>query len=155
MTNDNTETKLIQTQSKFWKIEHEDVIIAGIDPSFISGDYTTTLYIGSVGYNVNGQYGVELLEQIPLTVDNNDKVNPYYLLLADEVMSECNRRRIPPKNLAVCATGVSMIFCDILEYQWKPGFLRVHSDNSIPKTKCIHKNILTTFLHRCLARTLT
>lgn len=103
----------------------QGTLIAGLDPSFSSGGDGTVLSIGRVGYDVNGQYGIELLEQIALIADSTDKVNPINLQIADKVKNECEKRKILPENLAVDATGAGAAFCDILQLQWKSGFLRV------------------------------
>jgi len=108
----------------------EGTLIAGLDPSFSSGGDGTVLSIGRVGYDRHGQYAMELLEQINIVADGTDKTNPLTLQIADRVKRECEKRKISVENLAVDATGAGSGFCDILQLQWKPGFLRVQFGGS-------------------------
>ena len=108
----------------------EGTLIAGLDPSFSSGGDGTVLSIGRIGYDSTGQYSLELLEQINIVADSTDQVNPLNLQIADKVKRECEKRKITPENLAVDATGAGGGFCDILQLQWKPGFLRVQFGGS-------------------------
>lgn len=117
----------------------EGTLLAGLDPSFSSGGDGTVLSIGRVGYDRHGQYSLELLEQISLIADATDKVNPINLQIADKVKIECEKRKISVDNLAIDATGAGAAFCDILQLQWKSGFLRIQFGGA-PSDRLIRKN---------------
>jgi hypothetical protein len=100
-------------------------ILAGIDPSFSTGGDKTVMTILEVGYDSSGQYSAQIVEQVYLFEDVTNKVDPRTLQIANRIKEECVRRKIPPENVAVDASGAGGGLCDMLQLQWATGFLRV------------------------------
>ena len=118
-------------------------LLAGLDPSFSSGGDKTVLTFLECGWDDYGQFCVQWKETVYLYEDVTNKIDPRSLQIADKVKNECVKRGLKPENLAVDATGAGAGFCDFLQLQWKPGFLRVQFAGAASDKKIKNDSKLT------------
>lgn len=99
--------------------------IAGVDPSFSSNGDKTVMAVCEVGFDDYGQQAIMLSELVYVHEDMTNKADPRTLQIAERIKRECVKRKIPPENVAIDASGGGGGLCDMLQLQWAEGFLRV------------------------------
>lgn len=99
--------------------------ICGIDLGFTSGGDATMLVFCTVGTNTEGQYCIQFDESVRVNDDATNKAIPRTYQVVDAIKKECVKRKVPPSNVAVDATGAGDPFCDVLASEWSNEVLRV------------------------------
>lgn len=117
--------------------------VAGVDPSFSSGGDKTVMTILDVGYDVNGQFAANVVTQLTLYEDVTDKKNPRSLQLAEKIKAICLQYEVAVEHLGIDASGPSGTFCDMLQLQWMPGFLRVQFGGAASDRRVMHEKNIT------------
>lgn len=99
--------------------------ICGIDLGFTTGGDATMLVFCTVGTNTEGQYCIQFDEAVRVNDDATNKAIPRTYQVVDAIKKECVKRKVPPSNVAVDATGAGDPFCDVLASEWSNEVLRV------------------------------
>lgn len=100
------------------------VRVAALDPAFVNGGDRIILYFGTIGRDKNGQLVLQYDEFIELRIDATSKEEPAFQI-ASQLKTQCDKRNIPPRNVAIDSTGGGGPFCDVVATMWSPEILRV------------------------------
>ena len=117
--------------------------VAGVDPSFSSDGDKTIMTILDVGYDARGQFSANVVTQLTLYEDITDKKNPRNLQLAEKIKNLCLQYEVDVDHLGIDASGPGSGLCDMIQIQWKPGFLRVQFGGEASKRRVMHERNIT------------
>ncbi len=98
--------------------------IAGLDPAFTTEGDDCILRFAKVGKADDGQLVMLLTETIRLNLQD-DPNYPLFYQVADQTISELNKRGVQPEDFALDATGAGAGIADIISQRWRGGFSRI------------------------------
>jgi hypothetical protein len=99
---------------------------AALDPAFVNGGDRIQLYFGTLGWDTVGQRVLQFDEAVELFIDATNKTEEPAYQIARQLMEQCEKRNIPPRNCAIDSTGAGGPFCDIVATIWSREILRVN-----------------------------
>ena len=98
--------------------------IAALDPAFTTDGDDCILRFGKVGKADDNQIMLELTEIVRLNL-MDDPNYPLFYQVADQTISELQKRGVRPEDFALDATGAGAGIADIISQRWQTGFVRV------------------------------
>lgn len=98
--------------------------IAALDPAFTTDGDDCILRFGKVGKADDNQIMLELTEVVRLNL-MDDPNYPLFYQVADQTISELQKRGVRPEDFALDATGAGAGIADIISQRWQAGFVRV------------------------------
>jgi hypothetical protein len=98
--------------------------IAALDPAFTTDGDDCILRFGKVGKADDNQVMLELTEIVRLNL-MDDPNYPLFYQVADQTISELQKRGVRPEDFALDATGAGAGIADIISQRWQTGFVRV------------------------------
>jgi hypothetical protein len=117
--------------------------VCGIDLGFTSGGDATMLVFATVGNNSEGQFCLQFDEAVTVNDDVTNKAVPRTYQVVEAIKRECAKRKVPPYNVAVDATGAGDPFCDVLAGEWSTDIMRVKFGGTATDRKVSRSSKLT------------
>lgn len=100
--------------------------VAGFDPAFTNGGDDALLQFGKFGEDTDGKKVLEWGDCLELQEDRDIKDEPRTHQIIRQLRTECEKRRVSPKHLAIDGTGAGKPFCDVVRSEWSGEFLEVN-----------------------------
>lgn len=95
------------------------VVCAALDPGF--GGDRCILRFAKVGLSNQNRLSVQYTDTVQVQVNANDP-EPIHYQISNRVRQECDRRGVPPQNLAMDSTGEGGGLADIFSKEWGEVF---------------------------------
>jgi hypothetical protein len=98
--------------------------IAALDPAFTTDGDDCILRFAKIGKADDNQVMIELTDIVRLNL-MDDPNYPLFYQVADQTISELEKRAVRPEDFALDATGAGAGIADIISQRWQNGFMRV------------------------------